>query len=247
MDKKLIINLATNIFLYISGISAGTGAIIMLVSLQQYAVPLFAIGIILGVIIIIIDYLKNVAEIKPLNLRYALKESNVSWGYWHAGGRAVLNGAIQENTPTSLKKLLLFVPDAKNESFKFIAKLIGRESDEGIARLIAEINDTARIASSSGVEVLYHTEPITYTFTIFDKTPNCTNINNPTPNSKKAWIVVQPIEPEMKRESSEWTKWIIKNKGDTEGQFKAYYNLFLQIENKIKDKQSKTQENTKGS
>jgi hypothetical protein len=230
MDEHPRLKLGYYLFLAGSWFFAGLGAIMLAPNSAFSGWPLLITGLVVGVGLIVFDYIWTIVRLNPKRLSSAVKESQVVWAFWHAGGRAVLDNVVQRNKSTSIKKMMLLNPDSNNLAFRFIAELVDRNDENGVRQLIAEINTMANLATSVGVKVMYHSEPLAYTFTIFDKTPN-----GDIPNSKNAWIVVQPLEPSMQRESAEWQKWVVRNKGKTRSQFDAYFSLFTQIEKKIKN------------
>ncbi|MGD0354550.1 MAG: hypothetical protein ABSB31_03790 [Dehalococcoidia bacterium] len=236
MDRYAWFKLGYNIVFALSWAAAGLGGAMLNGWSQENGAVLFIGGLAIGAALLFADTLRNYMQSKPLKLSLAIKESKVVWGFWQAGGVAKMKNVLKENKPSSLKKLLLLKPDIHEPSFQFITSLAGRGDPDGISEQIAEINTMRKLARSTGSEVLFHTEPLAYTFTIFDKKPDMTDKGNPLPNSKHAWIVVQPLEPMRGRDPEKWHKWIIRNKGETEGQFVAYLEYFQRVEKGIRDK-----------
>jgi hypothetical protein len=238
MDEHPRLKLLYYLALALSGFFAGLGAIMLMPNTEQLGWLFFILGLTVGVGLIVLDYIVTIVRLNPLKLASSIKDSKVVWAFWQAGGIAKLNNVIEENKPSSISKLMLLKPDINEPSFQFIISLAGRDTPNGINQQISEINEMTKLARSTGTEVLYHTEPLAYTFTIFDKSPDMTDRTNPLPNSKNAWIVVQALEPKRKREIDKWHKWVIRNKGETKQQFEAYFKLFQQVEKKIRDKES---------
>jgi hypothetical protein len=172
------------------------------------------------------------------SLKSAVKMSKATWGLWQSGGQALENRILKPNKETSIKKIMLLSPDKNNSIFDYITNLAGRIDSSGKDEEIREINRVTELAKcvKGNIDVYYHSEPLTYTFTIYDRTPEQSNNGELLPKSENAWVVIQPLEPKREHEKHKWHKWVRKNKGGDEEQFMAYYNLFLEIQNNRAEK-----------
>jgi hypothetical protein len=165
------------------------------------------------------------------SLRDAIHDSRCVWGFWYSGEQVLIDKAIRQGETTSVRKMILLKPDLNNDAFNYITSLAGEDTPVKRGRVIGTIKSLMEVVSNSSTKVskYYHSECLTYAFTIYDKTPQSEG-DNLLPNSPNAWIVVQPLEPKRASERKDWHKWVVKNRGNSKEQFKAYYDLFTDIE-----------------
>ena len=176
-------------------------------------------------------------EMMLKSIKSAMRESKCVWAFAYTGEQILAANAVRRGKPTSLKKVILLKPDLNNDTFNYIAELAGYDTPtkrKTLIQLIHSLLESVRSASTK-VDTYYHSEKLTYTFTIYDKTPEMEEAIQ-LPRSENAWIVVQPLEPKRASERKDWHKWVVKNKGKTKDQFEAYYNLFEKIQQKAEQK-----------
>jgi len=149
----------------------------------------------------------------------------------YTGEQILAANVVKRGKPTSIKKLILLKPDLNNDTFNYLTELAGHDTSTKREMDIKVINSLLESVKSASTKLdkYYHSEKLTYTFTIYDKTPEIEGTIQ-LPKSKNARIVVQPLEPKRASERKDWHKWVVKNKGNTREQFKAYYDLFTKIE-----------------
>lgn len=170
-------------------------------------------------------------ETKLKSIKAAMHESKCVWAFVYTGEQILASNVVKRGKPTSLKKIILLKPDLNNDAFNYIAELAGYDTPTKREMLIQPIHSLLESVKSvsTKVDTYYHSEKLTYTFTIYDKTPGIEGTTM-LPKSENAWVVVQPLEPKRASERKDWHKWVVKNKGNTKEQFEAYYDLFTKIE-----------------
>jgi hypothetical protein len=183
-----------------------------------------------AVLIVIVGYYRW-KEFEIESLKSSVKKAKVVWAFWYTGSQALADKVIQGKKPTSIKELILLKPEIgiPNSAFEQLTTLANGDTKEDKRRLVDEINSLTEKAKNAipKVDIYYHTQTLSYSFTIFDPKP----IGN-LPNSKHAWIIVLPIEPGRAKERVQWHKWVVKNKGEDKEQFNEYYKLFKDIRSK---------------
>jgi hypothetical protein len=178
-----------------------------------------------------VSYYLKLKQSQLISLKSAIRESRCVWAFWYTGQQVVDDNVIKTGKPTSIKKLIVLKPDLNNSAFNYITNLAGNDTTSQQGKNIGYIHSLIEVAknASSKIDIYYHSEILTYTFTIYDKTPEIYE-NEPLPKSKNAWVVIQPLEPKRASERAHWHRWVVKNKGHSQDQFEAYYQLFLDIE-----------------
>lgn len=170
-------------------------------------------------------------ESRLKSIKAAIHDSECVWAFVYTGQQILDAKVVKRGKPTSIKKIILLKPDLNNDAFNYITELAGddtRNTREIDIQVIKSLLESVK-AASTNVDTYYHSEKLTYTFTIYDRTPEIEGTIQ-LPKSKNAWIVVQPLEPKRASERKNWHKWVVKNKGNTKEQFEAYYDLFAKIE-----------------
>lgn len=200
--------------------------------------PNYIWGIILictSVVLAFFAWYSGRQETRLKSLKSAMQSSQCTWAFWYTGQQAIDDNVIRMGEPTSLKKLMLLKPNLKNPSYAYNIKLAGEDTPALRQKNIAYVNELIERAKSANpkTDIYYHFERLTYSFTIFDTTPEQKR-GKLYPNSKNAWVVMQPIEPKRAGERKDWHKWVVKNRGNSKEKFKAYYQLFCDIEKRAK-------------
>jgi hypothetical protein len=187
--------------------------------------------LVIGVALLLWQACDFVIEYRRLDFREAVKKSKITWGLWQTGGQVIESKIFEQKEAQAIKEIMLLKPDKSSPIFNYITDLAGRTTQAKKDMQISEINTITEYVKSAkhSIELYYHLEPLTYTFTIFEPTPHKTKKSSPIPFSKNAWIVVQPLEPERIKEKTKWHKWTVKNKGSDKEQFEAYYRLFVDV------------------
>jgi len=184
---------------------------------ETWGVALLVLGIIgLGVQ----GYRQFLYE-KLLSLRDDVEKSKVAWGLWHTGGEIVSQNLIDTG---NIKRILIPKSDKNNPALILQTKL---SKQKDINHEIREIEELVKQAQQKKVPLRRYTQPTSYAFTIFDKPKRSEIDSEPSPCSKKAWIVVRVLEPEVGYDLRH--KFVIKNKG--KGRFQKFYNLYETIWN----------------
>lgn len=193
--------------------------------------PLIGLALLVwGILFLLFSYYLDSKAVRLTSLNDAIHDASCVWAFWYVGSQ-LLDNIIEAGKPTSIKKMILLKPSG--DVFNYLTKLAGEDSPVNRSKDITDTNAVIEIAKTAipKVDIYYHSEQLTYSFTIFDKKPKLSG-NNLLPNSKNAWVVIQPIEPKRARPRKDWHKWVVRNKGNTRKQFDAYYQLFLDIENR---------------
>ena len=135
-------------------------------------------------------------ETKLKSIKTAMHESKCAWAFVYTGEQILAANVVKKGKPTSIKKLILLKPDLNNDAFRYISELAGYDTPakrETLISLTHSLLESIKSASTK-VDTYYHSEKLTYTFTIYDKTPEIEG-GTILPKSENAWVVVQPLEP----------------------------------------------------
>ena len=209
------------------GIGLGGGVFMIIPSNHIVGIILICVSVGIG----LYAWHSGRKETRLKSIKAAMRESKCVWAFVYTGQQILDAHILKEGEPTSIKKLILLKPDLNNDTFNYITELAGDDTLNKRKMDIQAIKSLLESVKSASTEVdtYYHSEKLTYTFTIYDKTPEIEGAIQ-LPKSENAWIVVQSLEPKRASEKKDWHKWVVKNKGNAKEQFEAYYDLFTKIE-----------------
>ncbi len=181
------------------GISFGWGGGIMWSENIWLAFGWWVVGVVLAIIGI-----ANWLDGRKLeSLEDSICNSKLVWGLWHTGVQ-VVDERLTKNP--QITRILLPQINGNNPALQFQTNLSGSNDAQIEMRNIS--NMESRVKSPDRLRG--YLEPFSYAFTIFDKKPSMVN-GELQPTSKKAWVLVQILEPDVDRVLRH--KYVIKNKG----------------------------------
>lgn len=195
----------------------------ILVNGSEVAFIIGGLFVLAGIGLFVYNWRKPIDDYMP-SIPDAIKNSNVVWGLWRTGERA-----RQSFYYGSVERILLLEPEPESEAFRHVlAEVSGRPITE--RELIAEINLTKEEAVSKNIEVRWHNEVTSLSFTIYDSSAKIEG--GLTKFSHQAFVVAQVLDRNLNIE--DWAKYK-KSESRDKYAFDSYVTWFKDVwDNKSK-------------